>query len=112
MNLDNFITEIELLYASYLEDECSKNDVIVGIKRLIDNERGSDKSNVLQPIIHSQPTDGFNYWIRQDEKHKWKVAEARHCRIYNRIMLFTTNGARVDPKYCDWRANPLPIPKG
>lgn len=63
-------------------------------------------------IIHSQPTEGFNYWIRQDAKHEWKVAEARQCRIYNRIMLFTTNGARVDPKYCDWRANPLPIPKG
>lgn len=61
-------------------------------------------------VSHSQPNDGFNYWIRQDDE--WKVAEARHCRIYNRIMLFTTNGARVDPKYCDWRANPLPIPKG
>lgn len=66
----------------------------------------SQKSSVIDGVIHSSPITGNYYWIQCHEDTEWEVA---YCRMYdNKPYFYMYNGSRKECKYVsDWKKTPI-----
>ena len=107
------LNELVSTIVTHNDRKSLRRSLINGIEIFIDNHYALKNMESSSRIIHSQPTEGFCYWIKHFDHTQWEVAEAIQDSIYDKIMFRCTNGGRIDPKYVsDWKREPILMPKG
>lgn len=76
-------------------------------------KEGGEKSNsVLHSIIHSQPQEGFHYWVRLFAAREYEVARPRLKNDGHMWFCFTNGSHKRSDEVDDWKKTPLIFNEG